>query len=324
MWLFDDILNRPNNSGSTANPSGQGSGGNPSDPLGANLTPNHAPAFVIEKSEPQSIFGNHDVAPVTPEVTITPANPMEVSLPTISPIEGTPEWVHVWEVVPSPSLETHTTEVNPTPIIPSEATEGTINTTPSSNTNDSFSLFGSLSDDTNTIQVPVSESSDIQETMVPEVLEAIISPSPLHPQEFIEKSITEIDAMIASIQEARTRKIQEAESYGQEKERQAQLEHTAYEDATVMDNEIAHAERMKQLLEKELSESNTPETIESTTVPEVNDPTESLMPKPILSAWNPETEASNDPIFVAPESTHPINTSGEELLSQGGIEKLAA
>ena len=90
--------------------------------------------------------------------------------------------------------------------------------------------------------------------------------------------------MIASIQEARTRKIQEAESYGQEKERQAQLEYTAYEDATVMDNEIAHAERMKQLLEKELSESNTPETIESTTIPEVNDPTESLIPKPVSSA----------------------------------------
>ncbi len=323
MWLFDDILNRPNNSGSTANPSGQGSGGNPSDPLGANLAPNHAPAFVIEKSEPQSIFGNHDVTPVASEAPIAPLNPIEVSLPAAFPIEGVPEWVPVWEVVPSSSLETSTIEIHPTPIIPSEATEGTTNTTPSSNTNDSFSLFGSLSDDTNNIPVPISDTSNIQETIAPEALETITSHSALHPQEFIEKSITEIDAMIASIQEARTRKIQEAESYGQEKERQAQLEHTAYEDATVMDNEIAHAERMKQLLEKELSESNTPEAIESTTIPEVNDPAESLMPKPVSSVWNPETEASNDPIFVAPESTHPINTS-EELSSPGGTEKLAA
>ena len=286
-----------------------------------NAPQNHTPAFVIEKSEPQSIFGTHDATPVI-ETPVTLGNSIEISIPTTPTVEIMPEKEDLWQTTVNSTFETNTIEINPTPIIGPETIGETSTPLIPANNTDSFSLFGSLSDDN---EIPVSDiqTSEAWTMTLPEAISESESMVPQHPQEFIEKSIAEIDAMMRSIQEARMQKIQEAESYGQEKERQAQLEHTAYEDATVMDHEIAHAERMKQLLEKELSGSDTPTTIESTTTLEIEKTTESLISNPIPSVWNPEGVVSNDSAFILPEKDSVASTS-EAVWSEIVPEKLAA
>lgn len=58
-----------------------------------------------------------------------------------------------------------------------------------------------------------------------------------HPTEFIQKSISEIDTMIANIDQKHEKKIIEAEGYKAEKERFTELEKMAYTEAKTMDEE---------------------------------------------------------------------------------------
>lgn len=83
--------------------------------------------------------------------------------------------------------------------------------------------------------------------------EAVVAQSFLHPKEFIEKSITDIDTMITDIDTAHASKITEAEGYGKEKDRYATLETDTYAAAKKLDEEKAQALHVRELLEKELS-----------------------------------------------------------------------
>ncbi len=75
----------------------------------------------------------------------------------------------------------------------------------------------------------------------------------IHPKEFIEKSIADIDVMIGDINTARDSKIIEAEEYGEEKDRIAALEKDAYTEATTLDEEKSHALHVRELLSGELT-----------------------------------------------------------------------
>ncbi len=131
--------------------------------------------------------------------------------------------------------------------------------TPISNS-DSFNLFGSIE------ETPKPEENK-EGLDTHEEIEGISSIEKKdihfsHPKEFIESSIAEIDSMILSIQMAHTAKIKEAEAYGTEKDHQANLETEAYEAAKIMEEEEQHAERMREILTKELS--NKAEVAENT------------------------------------------------------------
>jgi hypothetical protein len=66
-----------------------------------------------------------------------------------------------------------------------------------------------------------------------------------HPEEFIEESLTKIESMIATIDARHEAKLAEAEGYKSEKERFAQLEQKAHDEADMMITERNHAERMQ-------------------------------------------------------------------------------
>lgn len=75
----------------------------------------------------------------------------------------------------------------------------------------------------------------------------------IHPKDFIEKSLVDIDAMILDIDTTHDSKIHEAEGYGREKDRIAALENDAYAEATMLAEEKSHALHVRELLSGELS-----------------------------------------------------------------------
>ena len=89
----------------------------------------------------------------------------------------------------------------------------------------------------------------------------------IHPKDFIEKSLVDIDAMILDIDTTHDSKIHEAEGYGREKDRIAALENDAYAEATMLAEEKSHALHVRELLSGELSiwmnRSNTEEVTTS-------------------------------------------------------------
>lgn len=261
MWLFDDILKKPTPApvdtlaGTT---SGQGSGQPPQDDSSTTTPmaePSTMPKFVIEKGTETTFFGQD-----TETKSIEDGN-RAASEPTVhaeeadsSLLVATPE--------SSDSLTASETTQDDVVIIPETPTpQSEILATPESEeiiateTNDLFAHLGEssqISSENENIEVPGTRESPL---FLSEEKIVASAPAFTNPQEFIEKSLESIDTMIAKIDEKHETKIGEAEGYGKEKDRYTLLEKTAYEEASTMDDEKAHAIHMREILEKELDTS---------------------------------------------------------------------
>lgn len=130
----------------------------------------------------------------------------------------------------SPSLET--------PLqTPTESTEAKMDTTPAE------AVFSFASDSDNNGTGFFSQAHTAEEKKEEKIL---------HPKDFIEKSLKNIDAMIVDIDAAHEEKINEAAGYGKEKEHFASLETNAYNEASALDEEKSQALHVRELLQKEL------------------------------------------------------------------------
>ena len=107
------------------------------------------------------------------------------------------------------------------------------------------------------VEMPIENQTEtaIVEEGIEEKSWATSENSFFHPTEFIQKSISEIDTMIANIDQKHEKKIIEAEGYKAEKKRFTKLEEIAYTEAETMDEEKDHALHMKELLLNELPEN---------------------------------------------------------------------
>ena len=267
MWLFDDILRKPqetapvdplvasgSSGGSTASFGGTGSGttwGNP--PANTPATP-----IIILKTAETSLFDLKPTAVNTTTVTIQGPN-----IPQIHAEEASSMLVTTTEnIVVSPPVRP-IEAISLSEIAPDEVTLSEWGATPAAD-NDSIFSFGkgeqSLSESPTE---EVSERESTSEIPVEKKEERMI-----HPRDFIEKSIADIDMMITDIDTAHESKIHEAEEYGEEKDRIAALEKDAYREAGILDEERSHALHVRTLLSWELSRwmnrSNTEEVVPST------------------------------------------------------------
>lgn len=105
------------------------------------------------------------------------------------------------------------------------------------------------------VEMPVENLTESVDEIVTQTPVESSENSFFHPTEFIQKSITEIDTMIANIDQKHETKITEAEGYKAEKKRFTELEKMAYAEAETMDEEKDHALHMKELLLNELPEN---------------------------------------------------------------------
>lgn len=296
MWLFDDILKKPQDT-TPADPLGQGIGGSTGDDsssTGSGGNPptddtvlTQKPEFLIQKSETKSLF---DTEEKNEAIILTPDSPLEVpeihaevggasvlgaDSPSETPVTDSPLFIQNEEEIVSP-------EASSTSILGFSDTDTTRSPTDS--------LFGNSS--------PVTEEKTESKTL-----------SFLHPKEFIEKSINDIDTMITDLDNAHASKITEAEGYGAEKDKFATLETDTYAAATKLDEEKAQALHVRELLEKELSTAETDEAALEALMPKEASPTlaeentpvtaESATPSP---AWEP-TPVSESPVVGSVETT---------------------
>lgn len=105
------------------------------------------------------------------------------------------------------------------------------------------------------VEIPVENLTEsVNETITKTTVETSEN-SFFHPIEFIQKSIAEIDTMIANIDQKHEKKIIEAEGYKAEKKKFTEHEKIAYAEAETMNEEKDHALHMKQLLLNELPEN---------------------------------------------------------------------
>lgn len=200
----------------------------------------------------------------TPQETITANNdPLSITVPT-EPVVETPI-----NVIEEPIINIATAEATTpiAPVAPAMATPEVVNTEETQvSTNSLFeSLIGEESpkeeDDGSIFTAPVVETP-----MMPEVSQEFVTPITtqetipqvvntsymMSPKDFIENSIEGLDIMLGNIEKRHDEKIEEAKKYGNEKERFAELERKAYEEAAIMDGEKSHTLHMKALFTKEL------------------------------------------------------------------------
>ncbi len=257
MRLFDDILKKPQEKapvdllvqwgGGTPPPgSGTGSSGwQPHQDDGTQVIP--APVF-IQKTTETSLFDTsprvdmsdlriQENAPIVTTQAESNTDTLLVSMPretiqenTVSILAPAEEMHPLFGSPESSTIETIEPTVSIPPVTPPEVTS-------------TDSLFSMGKDD------GISENSFF--SPVPEVEEKKIEKI-LHPKEFLERSIESIDSMIADIDTAYDKKVTEAESYAQEKERLATLEKDTYDEASKLSEEKEHALHVRKLLDKEL------------------------------------------------------------------------
>lgn len=168
------------------------------------------------------------------------------------------------------------------------------------------SILGLSEESTSTTDVLFGNISD---TSVEKKEELVAAPSFLHPKEFIEKSINDIDTMIMDIDTAHASKITEAEGYGAEKNKFATLETDAYTAATKLDEEKAQALHVRELLEKELSTAETDEAALEALMPNktsevLAEKNASVVAESVSSSPTPEpTPVIESPVVGSVETT---------------------
>lgn len=307
MWLFDDILKKP--TPAPVDPlagwtPGQWSGQPPQDD---STTPVVAtewapmPKFVIEKSAETTIFGQDietksvddgNKAASEPTIHAEEAG-SSLLISTEAPVMTSEESPSIMEV-PLPASDMMLSDAALAPV--AEATvEASVTETIETPT--SSDLFAQLTDTTETVTTPeaetVTESPLFGETPA-------VSTGFANPQEFIEKSLEGIGTMIANIDKKHDAKIVEAEGYGKEKDRYTLLEKTAYEEASSMDDEKAHAVHMREILENERHTDAQESPEEAVTARESTEDTLSLLAKeneqrePSLSKVKEATKKEED------------------------------
>lgn len=210
------------------------------------------PKFVIEKGTETTFFGQD-----TETKSIEDGN-RAASEPTVHAEEADSSLLVATPESSSPLAESEALQDDVVIVPETPAPQSEILATAESEeivateTNDLFAHLGESS------QVsPENENAEVPGTRESPLFlseEKIVATAPAftNPQEFIEKSLESIDTMIAKIDEKHETKIGEAEGYGKEKDRYTLLEKAAYEEASTMDDEKAHAIHMREILEKEL------------------------------------------------------------------------
>ena len=234
MGLFDDILKKPQET-TTSEPTGQGgttsgTGGNPQTDDTSIIG---TPAFLIQKTEEKSLFDMPTQETGTSTELVSEASPLvhaeEGSLAVLVNSDDTPH--------PAEATSQEAPEVVE---IVGEALDPAQNPAPA--TEEVFRFSSETQE--NATNFFTSEYMEEKQEKKKEKI--------LHPKEFIEKSLENIDSMIADIDTAHESKISEAEGYGKEKEHFAELETHAYEEASALDEEKSQALHVRELLEKEL------------------------------------------------------------------------
>lgn len=207
--------------------------------------------------------------------TINTENPITIEAETPS-TENTPLEINIpnnsqsLTIAPESTITTETS-VSQTPIIES--------TTADDSSTDS--LFGSFSTNLTQAESTPIETQGVESSLLPTPISnidapevsAVSTPTPqiepaktisntpvsensfYHPEDFIQKSVADIDHMIDNIDTKHAAKISEAEGYKAEKIRFTHLEKDAYAEASLMDDERKHALEMKELLLGELPEN---------------------------------------------------------------------
>lgn len=300
MWLFDDILKKPQDT-TPADPLGQGGSGSTGDDSSSTGSGGNPPTddtvlvqkpeFLIQKSEAKSLF---DTEEKNEAIVLTPDSPLEVpevhaeeggvsilwaDTPSETPAADSPLFIQNEEEITHP-------EVSTTSILGLSDTDTATTSAPTD------SLFGNIS--------PVAEEKTENQTF-----------SFLHPKEFIEKSINDIDKMLADLDTAHASKIAEAEGYGAEKNRFATLETDTYAAASMLDEEKAQALNVRELLEKELSKTEKDETTLEALMPKETAPVIAEDSAPIAT----ESIAPTPSVEVAPVSAAPVAGSVETTLT---------
>ena len=86
------------------------------------------------------------------------------------------------------------------------------------------------------------------------------------PKEFIEKSLQDLVLMLSKMKGRHDEKIAQAEGYGKEKEKFASLEANAYTQAHAIDEEKSHAIHMQKVFEKELRATDKKDEVTETDI----------------------------------------------------------
>lgn len=277
MWLFDDLLGKTGNASSGS--SGQGwsttGGGGTTDPttqvivdqptivlpdtpqitsISPNISdiapivemdaPASEPIIISEAATPELV--NTDVAQaiVNPAVAdLTDLTPTVMPTPVVTEDVVTGEPV-IAEVV-QPLISNEITEVSPliadTPISTTPnllaSTEDRSDTPIASSSPTPVDSLSSLmqNDSENHLLVDSSSNTEIHST-----------------EDFLKKSISDIDVMIASMQSRHESKLAEVADHREKKNHYAKLEREAQQEADSMIGEQARAEQMKSYLQSEL------------------------------------------------------------------------
>ena len=286
MWLFDDLLKKPSDTaGSTTPVSGTG-GSNPGDTSGnppvqaAQASLPSTPLITIEKTDERSISTDSFFSDMSTAQLATPA-PMVTKVQNIqteSIVLEKPETSGILsiseETPPAGNMDILIWLDNSTPNIPnasnlisivSNQTKAEapitnevapiIETTPTiTPTSENFSsLFGESNSENEGINIISSITETPEVSIAPDV--STISEKEIkitHTDDFIRESIVKIDSMIAVMDDAHAKELDEAQGYKTEKERYAELEARAYVKAEKTIEEKSQAKKMKTYLEKEL------------------------------------------------------------------------
>ena len=285
MWLFDDLLKKPSDTaGSTTPVSGTG-GSNPGDTSGnppvqaAQASLPSTPLITIEKTDERSISTDSFFSDMSTTPSATPS-PI-VTEPTIqreSIVLEKPETSGILsiseETPPAGNMDILIWLDNSTPNIPSASNlisivsnqakaeapitnevAPIIETTPTiTPTSENFSsLFGESNSENEGINI-ISSITETPEVSIAHDVSTISEKEIkiTHTDDFIRESIVKIDSMIAVMDDAHTKKLDEAQGYKTEKERYAELEARAYVEAEKTIEEKSQAKKMKTYLEKEL------------------------------------------------------------------------
>lgn len=247
MWLFDDILKKPQEK-APVDPlqwdatRGTGSSGwQP--PQDDGSTP-----VIIQKTVETSLFDTTppvDMSDLRIQEAVQVATPRaEENTDTLLvsiPLDPPPV---ITEQVTPPEENMHSlfSPTEPSAVIATESAPSFLTETPeqSSSTDSLFSLGKDNAVIESSFFSPVVE---VEEKKVEKIL---------HPKEFLERSIESIDSMITDIDTAYDKKVSEAVTYAQEKDRLATLEKDTYEEASKLSEEKTHALHVRKLLDTEL------------------------------------------------------------------------
>lgn len=328
MWLFDDLLKKPPQppSDGTGTTSWQASGGTSGQQNDA-LASMEQPAIKIEKTNEQSILTD-SVTPIavsetpssdiiiTPSPVVTETNPSSIIVngetvnitPIVTPVATEQTVTPITQQVTAPiSTENQSPLIIPVgeTLASSEQTssEKTQENTesPVNSTVDLGNLFGGSNETTapnETTPITWNSEVSIEEPTLPGITstmelaqeESSNEEGFLNLKDYIKTNIEQTDALIARINSSHEAKLEEAAGYKSEKERYAELETTAYQDAEKMVSERLHAEKMKEYFIKQLEEETTEVQENNTTTSSKVENLEDMVIKEDIKAISAEEE----------------------------------